>query len=182
LKKISPETVIKTERLELAVPSDALSKTMFEYLTPAITRHMTFYPPKTVAEQRASIRKFIRENLRLEAWHAAVFAKESGEFLGMCGVAEYFEDTGTAEIWYWLAEKYQGKGYATEAVRGLCEHLFSAGDFNRVLIRVDANNSASRAVAERVGAKLDGVIRSHVAHKGDLRDTAFYTLFAGELV
>jgi RimJ/RimL family protein N-acetyltransferase len=181
MQKIPHDSVLATDRLVLKEPSPDLAATMFACLTPAITRHMNFYPPKTVGEQRRAILRLLKDNAKSDAWHAAVFAKGSGEFLGMCGVAEYFEDTATAEIWYWLTEKHQGNGYVTEAARALCRHLFDECELNRILIRVEAANAPSRAVAERLGAKLDGVLRSHVLRKGDLKDVAFYTLFSGEL-
>ena len=110
MKKILLNTVISSDRIELRKVSDAVSDAMFRYLTPAVTRPLTFSPPRDLEEQRASVRRLVRANYRGDAWHAGIFLKPSGEYLGCCGVVAYDRKSSSVEIGYWLAEKYQGNG------------------------------------------------------------------------
>ena len=56
-----------------------------------------------------------------------------------------------AEIGYWLAEGYRGKGYMTEAVQAVKEVLFSKCWCEEVRIQVYVGNEASRSVALKCG-------------------------------
>jgi RimJ/RimL family protein N-acetyltransferase len=60
-------------------------------------------------------------------------------------------------------------------------HAFETWRVLRVNLRTDARNARSRAAIERLGAKLDGILRAHVpASDGGVRDTATYSLLATE--
>jgi RimJ/RimL family protein N-acetyltransferase len=181
MRKISHDAIIVSERLELREPSLDDAATMFEYLSPEVTRSLHFFSPQSVDEQRKSVRNIRMQNRKGQAFTAGMYDRTTGKYLGGCGVVAYDEESGSAEIGYWLAMEHQGKGYVTEAVRALCRYLFEECDANRAVICNDVRNAASRSVAERVGFRLDGILRSHTPLKGDLVDTAFYTLFPGEL-
>ena len=64
----------------------------------------------------------------------------------------------TLQIGYWLGEGYEGRGLMTAACRTLVSHAFAAGA-HRVEIRAATGNDRSRAVAERLGFRLEGVLR-----------------------
>lgn len=181
MRKIPHDAVIVSDRLELHEPALSDAEAMFAQLTPEVTRTLHFFSPKSVEEQRETVRGILEENLSGDAFTAGIYERASGAYLGGCGVVGYDEESSSAEIGYWLAAEHQGKGYASEAVRALCRYLFEECEANRTVICNDVRNAASRAVAERVGFRLDGVLRSHTPLKGDLVDTAYYTLFPGEL-
>lgn len=63
----------------------------------------------------------------------------------------------------------------------LLSHAFEALDCIAVEFRTHIFNHASRRGIERLGAKLDGVLRSHqIARNGTLRDTCVYSIIAAE--
>lgn len=62
-------------------------------------------------------------------------------------------------IGYWLDTKYEGKGVMTRAVQGLLNYGFDELNLNRIEIRAAIENLKSRAIAERLGFKQEGVIR-----------------------
>lgn len=73
----------------------------------------------------------------------------------------------------------------TECKRLLLAHAFEALNCIAVEFRTHWFNQASRAAIERLGAKLDGVLRSHQINphpdaKGTLRDTCVYSIIANE--
>jgi RimJ/RimL family protein N-acetyltransferase len=69
----------------------------------------------------------------------------------------------------------------TAACLLMLEHAFDAWRVHRVTLKTDARNARSRAAIERIGARLEGVLRSHLpAADGIIRDTAMYSLLPGE--
>ena len=69
----------------------------------------------------------------------------------------------------------------TECKHMLLTHAFEKLNCIAVEFRTHVLNSQSRRGIERLGAKLDGVLRSHqIAPNGTLRDTAVYSIIAGE--
>jgi len=81
----------------------------------------------------------------------------------------------------WLGEPYQRSGMNTDAKLCLLTHAFEVWNVLRVALKTDARNAQSRANIERIGAKLDGVIRAHMASfDGGIRDSAFYSILQAE--
>ena len=81
----------------------------------------------------------------------------------------------------WNAASSQRTGLNTAAKRLLLGHAFEALDCIAVEFRTHFMNHQSRRAIERLGAKLDGVLRSHGrARDGTLRDTCVYSIVAAE--
>ena len=81
----------------------------------------------------------------------------------------------------WYAASAQRTHVNTTAKLLLLEHAFESLGCNVVGWRTDNFNVASRRAIERLGAKLDGVIRGHQARRdGTIRDTVMYSVTAGE--
>lgn len=86
------------------------------------------------------------------------------------------------EIGYsWLAPEVQRTAFNTEAKLLMLAHAFERWEVHRVTLRTDVRNARSRAAIERLGARLDGVLRAaSAASDGGIRDTAHYSLLASE--
>jgi RimJ/RimL family protein N-acetyltransferase len=86
------------------------------------------------------------------------------------------------EIGYtWLAPEVQRTALNTEAKLLMLTHAFEQWAVHRVSLRTDVRNARSRAAIERLGARLDGVLRAaSPAMDGGIRDTASYSLLANE--
>jgi RimJ/RimL family protein N-acetyltransferase len=78
------------------------------------------------------------------------------------------------------APRVQRTGLNTEAKRLMLEHAFEVLDCNCVQLRTDFLNFASRRAIERLGARLDGILRGHLILNGHLRDSAVYSILAHE--
>jgi ribosomal-protein-serine acetyltransferase len=68
------------------------------------------------------------------------------------------ESPGAAEIGYWLAEKAQGRGIVSRAVRVLVRFSFVELGVDAVLIRCARDNVKSRAIPERLGFTLTATL------------------------
>jgi RimJ/RimL family protein N-acetyltransferase len=81
----------------------------------------------------------------------------------------------------WYRQSLQRTALNTECKRMLLGHAFEELDCIAVEFRTHWHNTASRRGIERLGAKLDGVLRSHqMAPNGSLRDTCVYSIVASE--
>ena len=78
------------------------------------------------------------------------------------------------------ATSVQRTGVNTEAKLLLLTHAFESMGCNAVQIRTDWFNKASQRAIERLGAKRDGVLRSHQVMAGRVRDIVVYSIVAGE--
>jgi RimJ/RimL family protein N-acetyltransferase len=81
----------------------------------------------------------------------------------------------------WYRGRVQRTGINTECKRLLLGHAFETLDCIAVEFRTHFFNSQSRRAIERLGAKLDGILRSHQrTADGSLRDTCVYSIVASE--
>lgn len=104
-----------------------------------------------------------------------VFDRESGRLLACTGLHRFNWSVPRFEVGYWCRASATGQGVVTEAVCALvrlAEEDFGAA---RVEILTDALNMRARAVAERCGFVLEGVLRhERRAPDGSLRDSCVY--------
>ncbi|MER8070011.1 GNAT family N-acetyltransferase [Streptomyces sp. NPDC094034] len=89
--------------------------------------------------------------------------------------------SGTWEIGYWTAREHRGRGYTTEAVRAVAHWVFTALGAQRLEWRAEAGNAGSRAVAEKAGFVLEGVLRAALLHRDTLRDVWIGALLPSDL-
>jgi RimJ/RimL family protein N-acetyltransferase len=81
----------------------------------------------------------------------------------------------------WYAKRAQRSAVNTQCKLLLLSHAFEKLDCIAVEFRTHFFNQQSRRGIERLGAKLDGILRSHqLASNGTLRDTVVYSIIAGE--
>jgi len=80
----------------------------------------------------------------------------------------------TAELGYWLAEPFWGKGIVTEAVKRITEYAFSRFSLKRVYAEPYATNPASARVLEKAGFKYEGLLRASAFKDGRLVDQLLY--------
>ena len=87
----------------------------------------------------------------------------------------------TAELGYYIAEEYWGKGIMTEAVKQICEYVFANSDIIRIYAEPFAYNIASCRVLEKVGFQYEGTLRSNAVKNGRVIDMKMYSLLKAEI-
>lgn len=101
--------------------------------------------------------------------------KGSGRLVGSVGLHRTDWALPKTEVGYWLRRGETGKGYATEAVLALTDWALHGLGAVRVELVTDEKNLGSRAVAERAGFALEGVLRhASRAPDGELRSHCLY--------
>lgn len=108
--------------------------------------------------------------------------REGGRIVGMTTFMNVDATYRRVEIGStWYASSVQRTALNTECKLMLMRHAFETLDCIAVELRTHFMNRRSRQAIERLGAKLDGVLRSHARMAdGSLRDTAVYSVIAAE--
>ena len=84
----------------------------------------------------------------------------------------------SAEIGYWLAEPFWGRGIATEALAALTAHAIQTHGLTRIYAVPFAWNAASCRVLEKAGYVLEGRLRKSAIKDGKLTDQLQYAFVA----
>jgi ribosomal-protein-serine acetyltransferase len=114
--------------------------------------------------------------LREEDLTVGVFDAGSGRYLGGSGLHVRGWDIPAFEIGYWIRASAEGHGYISEAVQLLTDFAFASLGARRVMIRCDARNVRSAAVAERLGFVREARLRNDgVSADGTVRDTLIFS-------
>lgn len=127
---------------------------------------------------RDDARAFVTDQLRLGPYQFAVV--EAERVVGSIGLQVVRHETG--HIGYWCAPEARGRGITTRALRRLCRFGLEELELERLALSTDVENLASQRVAEKVGFRREGVLRSQFRHPdGGRRDSALFSLLPGEL-
>ncbi|KAF2007954.1 acyl-CoA N-acyltransferase [Amniculicola lignicola CBS 123094] len=174
-----PPPILLTPRLHLRpmIPDDA--PLMALHASPAsITAYMSlaFSYPYTL--QHAS--EWIALNLHNNLSNYVIAERSSPDkFIGAIGLKQGSDvETGTAEVGYWIGDEFKGRGYVSEALRGIRDWAFGlpgansdststsegGGEFKyrRLHAGVFSENLASMRILEKCGFEKEGVLKEHV--------------------
>ncbi len=152
--------------------------------------------PTDFTSAKLYIERALQQRFKKEAIAFATLDKKSGQLVGTTRFMsmEYWNcpegsplkrESGSPDVVEigatWLSEPLQRTGINTDAKLLMLTHAFETWKVHRVTLKTDARNEKSRRNIERVGAKLDGILRAHMpAYDGAIRDTAFYSITASE--
>ena len=110
-----------------------------------------------------------------------VWDKVTGVYVGESYLANPDWDVPRIEVGYFIVQASTGKGYATEAARATIQFAFEHMQVLRVELRCNADNVASRRVAEHCGFVHEGCFRqSHRKKDGTLVDMLWYGMLRSE--
>lgn len=119
---------------------------------------------------------------RDQAWASAdeysfiIYSIKNNELLGGVAINQINAIHKIGNIGYWVRKKALNKGVATEAVSLVSGFGFKHLHFNRLEIVMVPNNEASKRVAEKAGAKYEGIMQSRLLVHGEALDACMYSL------
>lgn len=107
------------------------------------------------------------------SWYQiAIAERESDQMIGDCAL--HFLASDEVELGYTLPFAIQGKGYMTEALSALREHLVQHHGVRSLIAYSDIRNVPSLQLLERLGFLQERVIEKAGFYKGEWCDDAFY--------
>lgn len=127
--------------------------------------------PYTIEDAKA----FISEMLKCNDFAWAIVVENKA--IGSIGI--FRKDNihnCTAEIGYYIAEPYWGKGIVTKAVKSACDYVFENSNILRIFAEPFIYNTASCRVLEKAGFTLEGVLRKNAMKDGKVIDMKMYAL------
>jgi [ribosomal protein S5]-alanine N-acetyltransferase len=89
--------------------------------------------------------------------------------------------THKAELGYWIAKPYWGKGIVTDSVKAFVKYAFDELGLCRITASVFEPNLASARVLEKNGFQLEGHLRKHYQKDGRFMDARIYGLLKTDL-
>lgn len=96
----------------------------------------------------------------------AVVLKSENKMIGRISVYKQDDERRMADLVWYLNADYRNKGYITEAVKAVINHLFAIG-FERIEAFADVENKASTKVMEKVGMQYEGTLRKYDVRRDD---------------
>jgi RimJ/RimL family protein N-acetyltransferase len=173
--------LLTSERLVLRRFRPADAETLAAYRTdPAVARYQSWESPYSVEKARYAIESMAAADPDQPGWFQyAVELTAERAHIGDVAV-KLHDNRMQAELGYSLAPAWQGRGYATEAVRAVLEHLFRVKGLHKVSAQCDARNVASYRVLERTGFQREGLLRQHTWIKGEWTDDLRYGLLESD--
>jgi RimJ/RimL family protein N-acetyltransferase len=172
---------IRSERLILRPFAAGDSTALAAYRSdPDVARFQSWDAPVTVAAASALIAELAAGDPHEPGWFQwAVERIDEPGLVGDLGV-NLLEDERQAAIGYTMAPAFQGRGYASEAVARMLDHLFAKQGLHRVSAECDTRNGASVRLLERLGFRREAHLRSSTWSKGEWCDDYLYALLASE--
>lgn len=130
----------------------------------------------------AHIQAFIRSVLQgyAENRQLTYVILEDEQIVGICAYNLMDWNLKAGYIGYWLSENQRGKGIMTRAVREVVDYGFTRLGLELCDIKAATSNTASRAVAERLGFTCTGTIRRAENLYGTFVDYAIYSVLKSE--
>ena len=113
-------------------------------------------------------------------YHFGIFLKADSALIGVVGFMHVDMRNKKAELGYWLGKKYQGHGYATEALGIILHFGFLNLGLERVYAQTFSFNEGSKHLLERIGFTLEGRLRKNTLLDEGFIDDYVYGLLKGE--
>ena len=149
----SASTVIETERLILREYTMDDYDALYEIVSDEET--MQHYPAPFDEEKTKGWITWNLDNYKKYGFGLwAVVLKETGEFIGDCGITiQDIDGEMLPEIGYHIHKKYWRRGYGKEAARATRDWVFENTDYEIVYSYMKYTNKASTSTAKAYGAK-----------------------------
>jgi ribosomal-protein-serine acetyltransferase len=105
---------------------------------------------------------------------------KGGLLLGIIALHKVDRQRGSADIDYCMDSRYRNQGIMTRACSALVSYAFADVGLNRLQICSDTANLPGLRVAEKLGFKKEGVLRSYYRSAEGFRDCALYSMLKDE--
>lgn len=143
------------------------------------------YSPKQIYT-KALLTTYIENALDMRRNHKryafSIFSKSDNCYVGSTSYLNIVNADDRLEIGAtWIDKKFQGTGLNSECKYLLLQYAFETLQAHRVEFLVDERNIRSRKAVEKIGGKLEGILREHtLMYDGFRRNTCCYSIIKSE--
>ncbi len=178
---VRPDFPLRTARLTLRPYVCGDLDALYDIQSrPEVTRYLMYD-----TRDREQVRGILRARIRAagperDAVDLAVVLPDSGTLIGDVALFLRNPEHRQGEIGYVFHPDYGGRGYATEAARVLLGLGFDDYGLHRIVGRIDARNTASARVLERLGMRREAHFVENEIVKGEWTDEVVYAMLEDE--
>ena len=141
----------------------------------SLSAWLPWAPQNSLENTRQWTRLSMEQWARGQGFQAVILENEQ-----VAGVVGYvYARDRRAELGYWLGDAFRGRGIMTRAVRAIAEDAHTRLGIHRLEIVCRVENTASRAIPERLGIPLEGILRGW-SGTPERFDVALYARVAGD--
>ncbi|WP_411348186.1 GNAT family N-acetyltransferase [Paenibacillus sp. WLX2291] len=175
-------TYILDEEIELRPLEPAHARHIYQLIDQSRSHLRQWLPwvdaNTSVEDSENFVRASLTQALENGGFNAGIWYKD--QLAGIIGFHEINWNHRSVGIGYWLGESFQGNGLITSALRAMLDYAMLELNLHRVEIRCATANKRSRAVPERLGFILEGIIREAELLPSGYVDHAVYGMLQQE--
>jgi ribosomal-protein-alanine N-acetyltransferase len=172
-----------TERLHLRKINREDAAEYFAFASdPEVTRHTIWNAHETIEDGRKFIERVLTQYEQREAFHWGIIDRMTNRLIGRVGFIHFDVSHDKTELGFALAKSCWGKGIMTEAARQIVDYAFRELGVNRVEGRCNHDNLGSSRVMEKLGMKLEGILRKQLKIKNQYVDQKMYSIIKDDLL
>lgn len=164
--------------IRLIKPADA--EEYFEFISQNRKRIETYFPVTAKANSsliatKAHIEERMKQAEEKKFLLFVIRDEIKNEFAGIIFLKDIEWNIPKAEVGFFTAEKYEGKGIISKSLNLLKDFSFNEYGINKLFMRIAPDNIRSKSVAERNGFTLEGTLRKDFkSFNGELIDVMYY--------
>lgn len=176
-----PDLPIHTARLTLRLHEERdLDRLLETYGDPEVARYLPKEPWTREHAESQVAKRMARVDYAGESGALGLVMDIGGDYVGDVVLFTFDGQPETAELGWAVHPAHGGHGYAAEAARELMRLAFEHYGLHRVVANLDARNTASARVCERLGLRREAHHLADYWSKGDWSDSLIYALLATE--
>lgn len=145
-----------------------------------VSRYLMWYPHLNLQDTKGYVEFMIRNYKKALPSDWAVVDPATGKVIGNCGFSNVDLRSESAELGYVLSPAFWGKGIMDDAMTGVLHVCFEILEAHRAFLRILDGNGHSRAFAERMGFRCEGLSVSSVFIKGEYQSVWNYAMLEQE--
>lgn len=139
------------------------------------------YLPYGPFDSAAVYRDWVLDHQATEDFFYAIFDREHDRPIGVASYLRVFPEIGSIEVGHLsYAPILQQTPLSTEAMYLMMKRVFDDWGYRRYEWKCDSLNGPSRAAAQRLGFRYEGLFRNNLVMKNRNRDTAWFSITADE--
>lgn len=175
---------LTTARLHLRPLESADAKELFSYRCDRVVNRYQGWIPGSIEEAEQFISTRVSPVINVEGtwFQFAIILKTSGKVIGDIGLHFFDNANMQVELGCTLDSKYQGNGYATEALSEVTGYLFSTLEKHRLIATIDPENTRSIQLFKRLGFRKEAHFRKCRMLNGTWVDDLVYALLRDDTV
>ncbi|MFZ4929448.1 GNAT family N-acetyltransferase [Chryseobacterium sp. Mn2064] len=172
---------VYTERLLLRDITLEDKQALFDYRSDAEANKFQSWIPESLEDVESFIHRNAKEFNQPESWYQLLITdKETKAVLGDVGIHFFGSENLQVELGITLNQSFQGKGYASETLKGIIDFLFNDLHKHRIMASIDPDNTDSMKLMERIGLRKEGHFVKSLFWKNNWVDDVIYAVLREE--